>query len=200
MEKKYSNINNKMKSKDNFDSFIKEGNDLFKQFESTIKQKQTKEHKSLTPPTPTTQTTTTPTTQVNKKRKTIDDKRAALALSIVNNKKPKTDNQKYIQKVKGDILILSNNLLNNKKINKATYNKMYDLFLGSSRINALEDAYKTLININDAKGGKTINKAEFHELKNHEKTTRETTAGNEDKFMMMIRSKNKTKSRLKSSI
>ena len=67
---------------------------------------------------------------------------------------------------------------------------MYDLFLGSSRINALEDAYKTLININNAKEGKSINKAEFHELKNHEKATREKKEGNKDKFMMLI-SRNK---------
>ena len=194
-----SNNNNKMKSKDNFDKEMKEANDLFKQFESSIKQKQTKEQKSFTPPTPTPATTTTATkNQVTKKRKTIDDKRAALALSIVNNKKSKNDNQKYIQKVKGDILILSNNLLNDKKINKATYNKMYDLFLGSSRINALEDAYKTLININNAKEGKPINKAEFHELKNEQKIKREKKDDNENKFMMMIRSKNKAKKPLQS--
>ncbi len=107
-------------------------------------------------------------------------------------KKSKTDNQKYIQKVKGDILILSNNLLNDKKANKATYNKMYDLFLGGSRINALEDAYKTLINVNNAKEGKSINKAEFDEMKSNEKIKRESNEGKEDKFMMMIRHK-KTK-------
>jgi hypothetical protein len=122
-----------------------------------------------------------------------EDKRAALALSVYTNRKTKNDNDKQRQKLKGDILLLSNSLLNDKKINKSTYNKMYDLFLSSSRINALEDAYKTLININNTKEGKSINKAEFHEMKSNEKIKREKKEGKEDKFMMMIRSKNKNK-------
>ena len=81
-------------------------------------------------------------------------KRAELALSILNNKKSKSDDEKQKQKIKGDILILSNTLLNDKKINKATYNKMFGLFMGSSRMEALEDAYNAL---NKVKKSKEIN-------------------------------------------
>jgi 1,2-phenylacetyl-CoA epoxidase PaaB subunit len=126
------------------------------------------------------------------KNNQIINKRAELALSISNNKKSKNDDDKQRQKIKGDILILSNNLLNDKKINKATYNKMFTLFMGNARMNALEDAYNTLVNIKQSKEVKVVKKAEFHELKSNEKTSREIKEGKEDKFMMMI-SKNKTK-------
>ena len=127
------------------------------------------------------------TTMTNPQTNKKIDKRAALALSIMNNKKTKTDKQKNVQKLKGDVLILSNQLLNDNKINKATYNKMYELFLSSSRANALEDAYTTLLKIKDSNETKTVKKSEFHELKTNERTTREKKEGKEDKFMMMIR-------------
>ena len=120
------------------------------------------------------------------------NKQAELALSISNNKKSKNDDDKQRQKIKGDILILSNSLLNDKKINKATYNKMFALFMGSARRNALEDAYNALTKIKKSKEVKSVKKAEFHELKTNEKTTREKKEGKEDKFMMIM-NKNKIK-------
>ena len=122
-------------------------------------------------------------------------KRAELALSILNNKKNKNDDDKQRQKIKGDILILSNTLLNDKKINKATYNKMFSLFMGNSRMEALEDAYNALNKVKKSKDVKTVKKSDFHELKTNERTTREKKEGKEDKFMMLM-SKNKTKKSL----
>ena len=58
---------------------------------------------------------------------------------------------------------------------------------------SLEDAYNTLIKIKKSKEVKVDKKAEFHELKTNVKTTREINEGKEDKFMMIIHSRNKTK-------
>ena len=123
------------------------------------------------------------------------NKRAELALTILNNKKTKKDDDKQRQKIKGDILILSNTLLNDKKINKATYNKMFGLFMGNARMEALEDAYNALNKVKKSKEVKTVKKSDFHELKTNERTTREKKEGKEDKFMMLMK-KNKTKKSL----
>ncbi len=77
---------------------------------------------------------------------------------------------------------------------------MFALFMGNSRTNALEDAYNTLVNIKKSNEVKVVKKADFHEMKSNEKTSREIKEGKEDKFMMMIRSKNKTKNHFGNSI
>jgi len=97
------------------------------------------------------------------------NKQANVFLTAHNNKKTKTDDEKQRQKMKGDILLLSNNLLNDKKINKATYNKMFKLFMSKARMDTLEDAYKSLIKVKESNVNKKLTKEEFHEMKKNER-------------------------------
>ncbi len=105
-------------------SKLKQDQQLKKQLKKQLKQQQATQATSTPPPTPPPQKKTQPT----KKRKTIDDKRAALALSIIGNKKTKKDNKKNVQKLKGDILILSNNLLMIRKLIKLLTTKCMNYF------------------------------------------------------------------------
>jgi hypothetical protein len=69
---------------------------------------------------------------------------------------------------------------------------MFAFIMGNALMNALEDAYNTLVNIKKSRQVKVVNMNEFHELKSNEKTSKEIKEGKEDKFMKMVRN-NKTK-------
>jgi 5-methylcytosine-specific restriction endonuclease McrA len=110
-----------------------------------------------------------------------------VALSRINSTKAKTDNEKQKKELKRDILNLSNDLFKEKRINKSAYEKMFDLVLSQSRMNALEDAHNALIKIKNSEDLK-VYKKDFTKLKKEEKVKRE----GEDKFITMI-NKNKEK-------
>ena len=127
-----------------------------------------------------------------KKNIKFENNLAKTALGVLNTKKPKNENEKQRLKVKSELLLLSNQLLNEKKINKTTYNKMFDLFMSQARINALTDAYSSLTKINESTESKVYKNKDFKAIKQEEKTKRETKEGKVDKFMMIMnKSKNK---------
>ena len=109
-----------------------------------------------------------------------------LALSRINSTKAKTDNEKQSKELKRDKLNLSNDLFKEKRINKSAYEKMFDLVLSQSRVNALKDAHSALLNIKNSEG--KMYKKDFTKLKKEERVKRE----GEDKFITMI-NKNKEK-------
>ncbi len=129
-------------------------------------------------------------------RKNIQvNKQAQLAISFANSKKSKNEDDTQRKKLKTDIIILSNKLYNEKKINKSTYNKMDELVWGRTRGNTLEDAYNALMKVENSKESKVFNKGNLKELKLNERLNRQKEQGKEDKFMMMI-TKNKNKKNL----
>ena len=75
---------------------------------------------------------------------------------------------------------------------------MFSLFMGSSQMNALEDAYNTLSKIKDSKDNKVHKKNEFDDVKKREKTVNnKRNKGRKVDKLMIILNKNKNKKPLK---
>ena len=127
-----------------------------------------------------------------KKNINFENNVAKNALSVLNSKKPKKDSEMERLKVKSELLLLANQLLNEKKINKTTYSKMFDLFMSQARMNALNDAKSSLMKIKESNESKVYKNKDFKAIKQEEKTKRETKEGKVDKFMMLM---SKTKSK-----
>ncbi len=116
-------------------------------------------------------------------------------LSISNNKKSKNEDDKQCQKIKGDNMVIFwySPIIYwmIRKLIKLHTTKCLLLIMGNALMNALEDAYNTLVNIKKWRQVKVVNMNEFHELKSNEKTSKEIKEGKEDKFMKMVKN-NKT--------
>ena len=78
-------------------------------------------------------------------------------------------------------------------INETAINKMIDLSIGKARVNALEDAYNALLKIKDSEV--KVHAKDFKKLKSEEKEKRAP-----DKFMMMIKNKEKKLHRYHSTV
>ena len=117
-------------------------------------------------------------------KKNIEEIINETAINKLKRSTPKKDNDKQRNELKRNILNMSIDLLKEKKINKTAYNKMIDLSIGKARVNALEDAYNALLKIKDSEV--KVHAKDFKKLKSEEKEKRSP-----DKFMMMIKNKEK---------
>jgi len=117
-------------------------------------------------------------------KKNIEEIINETAINKLKRSTPKKDNDKQRNELKRNILNMSIDLLKEKKINKTAYNKMIDLSIGKARVNALEDAYNALLKIKDSEV--KVHAKDFKKLKTEEKEKRAP-----DKFMMMIKNKEK---------
>ena len=80
----------------------------------------------------------------------------------------KKDSQRQRRIIQNDILLLSRDLIKNGKISKPLYNKMYNVSIGASRLQALQDIYSGLLQIKDIEiKQNALKKHEFKQIKTH---------------------------------